>query len=289
MRYILIFCCYSLINWLIDTKSLQGQKVLLGAETIENNGKLENTDAMLDQTRYYKNTKVDLKAGEGIFLYMLASEFEPQILTIDTMLAEWKSGSNEEYGLDAYLSFISVVAIRDTSFHVIYSSLDTFITGNFVFGGRKLKAEQMVYNVSADYCNRLTYLINNWQCYWQLIPLYEDIEEIWVEEKTANSLMPGGMGFLDEYGLTDYHETIFESDTEGKAKLYYEEMVINTTACLNTDQWDIKTYEIMNDDAMVYSTDYIIKGGMVNQEGYSFSIEFIDNETDNDQVSIIFY
>ena len=45
----------------------------------------------------------------------------------------------------------------------------------------------------------------------------------------------------------------------------------------------------MNDDAMVYSTDYIIKGGMVNQEGYSFSIEFIDNETDNDQVSIIFY
>lgn len=271
--------------------NMDAQQVSLGPETMESQDELVATDALLDKTRYYKNTQIDLKAGEGIFLYMITEDFEPQLFTLTISLTDWVLGEVEDYGLDFYISYTAVVAERDTSFHVVYTSVDDFEIGEFIYGAKKMTAEQMQYNVAADFCNRLTYLINNWQCYWQLIPIHNDIEDIWVIEKTNNTLMNNGTGFMDEYGISDYYETIYSGQDSKKAKDQYDELVLKTTQCLKPEQWDIKSQTIPEEDsdAIVHSTDFTVKGGIVNQEINSFTIEYLENTDEGYIVTIRFF
>lgn len=286
-NYLFSILCF--LFYLSRTISLKAQNVPLGTAQFEQQAVLNYEDEVLDSTHYFKYLQMDIKAGEGIFLYMVARDFVPQIYTMDTMALYWNLGITEKYGDDAYVSYSTIVAQRDTAFIILYSTMYNYNTGAFDYGVRKLSVEQMQYNIEVDFCQRLTYLINHWQCFWKLLPVYTQLEGVKVPESTNNTLMKGGTGFLNKEELSDYKEIIYSGNDPQLAKNQYEYLVAKTTHCLD-DQWDIIS-EVINDeigDGVRYITNFTIKGGVVDQQSYSFRIEY-DSNLGKDQTFIQFY
>lgn len=141
----------------------------VGAYTAEQQSILESTDNTFTDGRYYKNLSISMAKGEGAMFYMRAIAFEPMIYTLDNSQVNWANGTNILGEDSAYTSVLTIIADKDTTFNVIYSSTVSGATGDFVYGMRKLSEQQMVVPDPEDFCGRLIYTINNWQCMWYLM------------------------------------------------------------------------------------------------------------------------
>jgi hypothetical protein len=262
-------------------------QVPIGAYTAEQQSNLTNTDNTFTDGRYYKNLSISMTKGEGAMFYMRAIAFEPMIYTLDNSQMNWANGVNNLGADSAYTSVLTLIADKDTTFNVIYSSTTAGGTGDFVYGMRKLSAEQMAVPEPDDFCNRLIYTINNWQCMWYLMPGSESFGG----KAFDNPIVPGGEAFLDAYFTAS--EDLFWSEVGSEAKIKYETIVENVKKCIDMTYWETDVDYYLDDmvDGTEYFTTYFnVKGG-TGRESFlqSFAILLELDVLGDSYVSIEFY
>ena len=271
--------------------NLTAQNSLLWPEEFESANKLDITDVTFESGQFYKLSDITLKAGEGVFLYMMASTFVPQLYTTDVAQQNWGFGKNSEFGTEINVSYLPVIAKNDTVINVVYSSVDKSVTGDFAYGFRKLSPAQMQFDTMNSYCDKLTFLINNWQCWWELVSL-EDFYPTWGHpNKTSDiSLVYKGSVFMRRDYLTSYSEILLIGNNITIAKDYYDEIIANTISCLSPAEWDITTSQtnLVEGVNKSQTTQFTIKGSEFGQITRSFEISFYCNEDNRCDVSIYF-
>ncbi len=161
-----------------------------------------------DDKHYYKKMPFDLKAGQGIVFFMQCTAFTPLVVLMGKnginfgTQRELKTGKDTK-AKEARVAFIGQTESlpgskwlipADSSFLVIFTSVEENATGKFSFGFKLIDSAQMNYSEDNSFCDRLNYLINHWQAEWDLMP-----ESAWnafarPDNYTKYTLMPNKTG-----------------------------------------------------------------------------------------------
>ncbi len=260
------------------------QNFTMGIYQDEKSSELTSSDPMLTGDYHYRDMQLQLSAGEGVLLYMTSGDFTPLMYTVDTTLVNWVKGQ-EGTGT----SFIIITAHSDTVFHVVYTSTTALATGNFTFGMRKLSKEQMEFNENLPFCSRFAYLLNQWQCYFRLIPATEGRTTDQIN--TTRTLFPGDNGIISN--VTHYKEYLFQTaDNDDAVSAKYKEVVNQITNCLPENVFEIKT-EILDDQigdgGTMIITYFNLKGNASETTLASFSVTYSEQFGFTDTVYLEFF
>lgn len=253
-------------------------QVRIGYETENAEGELLQTDSLAG-LQYYKAYYFTMKKGEGILFTMSSDAFKPHIILAtansDIIAVAKERGKQSE-------SKLVFIAPADTSFYVIFTSVEDKKTGKFKMSRKTLDASQMKINDNFSICDRFSFLINHWQLEWELMPgkisnTSDELYKQWWPNlyfNTTNALQKG-----DEAEVkTFYTETLFtkENDRGNEAEKFYEHISKTLTTCLDTAMWRVEkeplsTYWLKNDieTAHIY---FIMKGGERGQKQKSIDI-----------------
>lgn len=243
-------------------------QVAVGAYTAEQQAVLSAQDPTMTDGRNFKNLPVTMKKGEGAMFYMRAMLYEPQIYIIDNAQVNWRQGEAVEGSDGITSSILILIADKDTSFNVLFTSDIAGASGDFVYGMRQLDAAQMTVPAENDFCGRLTYMINHWQCMWYLMDGIQD-----EYGKTFNfSLIPYNTFELDDYFIA--FEDLYAPETSEEAKAIGAEIIEKIKKCLDMNAWEIKEdYFISDIDGVEYTTTYFnVKGASNKDFMMSFAI-----------------
>jgi|GEM_PF-1289790 len=260
-------------------------KVPMGAYSTEQTAELISGDQQLTDLRYYKNLIVELKAGEGIFLFMTSVTFVPQMYMLDNSLTNWVPGVDIENSDNTTASTLTFTADKDTSFYIIYTSTTVGAEGAFGFGSRKLDAAQMHYPESDEFCGRLTYIVNNWLCYWNFLPVADNT---YLGKITYNSLLGDLGGSINL--ISEYSEVLYLGEEVEVARSIYADYVGKVQSCIDMEFWEMDTKtNVEFDDTVTNTTYFNLKGGE-NEGGWeSFGISIIEDWEYGNSVVITFY
>ncbi len=266
--------------------AIYAQNIALGFNMQEESSMLTTQDAKFDDGRYYKNLTYSMKAGESTMFYMIAAQFEPMIYTIDTMLQTWSAGRNEM--LNFNLGSVQwITAKRDTTFYVVYSSAYAATTGEFIYGIRTVTGAQQNYAAATSSCDRLNYVINNWQLFNGFFPPAEG--DYGNARATQNTWMPGRIGTISN--MSSYTETLFKGDTEATEDRY-RTLVQEIKNCLNSDQW-VSREEIYDDTLVTFSTYtttyFTVNGASEKQAFNSMALVRVVDSLGQDQIYLQLY
>ena len=277
-----VFC--SLLVWLCLLATSNAQ-VAVGAYTAEQQANITAQDPTMTDGRNYKNLPVTMKKGEAAMFYMRAITFQPQSYIIDNAQVNWRQG-DAVLGSDGITSSILVLkADKDTSFNVIFTTDIAGASGDFVYGMRQLDAAQMTVPAENDFCGRITYMINHWQCMWYLL------DGVQVEYyKTFNfSLVPGNAFELDDFFIAS--EDVYDPETSEETKAKGAELIANIKKCLDMNAWEIKEdYYLSDVDGVEYSTTFFnVKGASNNDFMMSFAVIVEIDPTGLNYVVLEFY
>lgn len=260
-------------------------QIPMGAYTAEQTAYITAEDPTMTDGRNFKNLPVTMKKGEGAMFYMRAILFEPQIYIIDNAQINWRQG-DAVIGSDGITSSILIfIADKDTSFNVIFTTEMAGSGGEFVYGMRQLDANQMAVPTENDFCGRLTYMVNHWQCMWYLMDGVQD-----VYGKTFNfSLIPDNSFELDDFFIAS--EDVYALETSEETKAKGAELVENIKKCLDMNAWEIKEdYYLSDVDGTEYSTTFFnIKGASNNDFMMSFAVIVEIDPTGLNYVVLEFY
>lgn len=266
---------YLIIFFVINVYHITAQNIQVWPEKFEEVTYFDVIDMTLKSGQFYKESQISVKAGEGAFFFTVAGAFFPQIYITDTLMQKWTMGSSAEFGPGLFMSKISIAPKTDTTIKIIYSTVDKDVTGDYIYGYRILSAEQMDFESSDSYCDKLSYFISNWQCMWGLVSIPDYTPSGVLGESSAkNSLVKGGIGALQITGITDYHEILYKLDNAALAKNKYDEVVTDTRNCLQSQEWEILTNDVINSSGVVekYETNFIIRGASAKDPSGSFVI-----------------
>lgn len=276
--------CYVVLTCLgMNTKAFS--QIPMGAYTAEQKAYINAEDPTMTDGRNFKNLPVTMKKGEGAMFYMRAVLFEPQIYIIDNAQVNWRQG-DAVVGSDGITSSILIlIADKDTSFNVIFTSTLVGSGGEFVYGMRQLDATQMTVPAENDFCGRITYMINHWQCMWYLMDGTDDYYG-----KTFDfSLLPDNSFELDDYFVAREDVYALESSAEAQAK--GAELIENIKKCLDMNAWETQKDYILSDiDGVEYFTTYFnIKGATNEAFMMSFAVIIEIDPLGSNYVVIEFY
>ena len=273
----------------------QSQKVKLGMDGETSSQLLVSTDPV-NEKHYYKSMPVSMKKDEAVVFVMTSKDFTP-ILALYTekseliKTAELKSSTKD--GKEAVVSFNAYRG--DTSYILYLSSAEENKTGNFLYTYKVPSAEQLVFSQDYSFCDRLNYLINHWQLYWELIGrevnlfsnllITDDLtDDIPRKIVTNQTLVPGNKADIT-YGYTEklYADptdaALLITDTDKKyaneikteLMLQYHKFCRDILACLDKNMWNVEKEEaptIFKDKA----THFILKGAENDEPHKSFTV-----------------
>lgn len=272
------------------------QKVKLGPVSENAAGELLTTDAVNKiKSTFYKSMSFSIKAGSGIVFVMKSAAFTPRIVMTDKAGKTIGTYHNPEKGksqeatvaLNAFsMSNYPKIFPADTTFAIYFTSAEQNATGKYNFGYIMLDSSQMVYDENGPICNRLIYLINQWQAGWSVIPALKRDRQPHNSYYTECGLMPkkpkdlavntAVVGRFKE-GLLDktksYEEIIFESITDNGSAVY-DKVIGEIKQCLGDKDWVFKT-EVTEDKELgnkIFISSFQIKGASTNQERTVLSI-----------------
>ncbi len=274
-----VFIRYALVSSLmLISAAAFSQNITLGFNMQENNGELLSNDPTFDDGRHYKNLTFSMKAGESVLLYMVAATFNPAIYAVDTNMQNWVLGHNETLNGN-YASVLWFQADRDTSFFVVYSSATTGQSGNFIYGFRNLKSDQQDYTKAASNCDRLYYLINNWQLFMGF--LASPTGETTGLRDCVTTYIPGDTATISN--MSSYNEYLYVGVDGEKA---YTQYVTEINSCMNAEQWNISEESFLEEiTGTSYLTTFFTVPNAINGQALnSFSIGWESDPLGNDKV-----
>ncbi len=271
----------------------QSQKVKLEmvGETISL--QLASTDPV-NEKHYYKTVPISMKKDEVVVFVMTSKDFTPisALYTAKGGLiktAELKNSTKD--GREAVVSFI---ADRDTSFILYLSSTEENKTGSFLYTYKVPSPEQLVFSSDYTFCDRLNYLINHWQLYWEMIGregnpfasllITDETDDPPRKIETNQTLVPGNKADIT-YGYTEklYEDpadvALLITDTDKKyanelkteLMSQYNKFCRDILACLDKNMWGVEKEEahtIFTDEA----THFILKGAVKNEPLKNFRV-----------------
>lgn len=262
-----------------------GQVITQGFNMQEEQGALESTDPVFSDGRHYRNLTFTMKAGESAMLYMIASSFEPYIYTVDSNMQGWVTGTNEIVNYN-YASVIWFTATRDTSFYIVYTSAYPGQTGTFIYGFRNVTEVQQQYANASNSCDRLNYMLNNWQLFNGFFPTAYTNDT--GNRITRNTWKPGATAII--LNMTNYRERVYTGDTEANLT-GYDAVVTEIQSCINKEQWDVTTDSYVDDitGTVVNTTYFTVKGANQGQALNSFAVVWMDDPLGNNTIDIELY
>ena len=272
----------------------QSQKVKLEMIGETTPLQLVSTDPV-NEKHYYKTVPVSMKKDEAVVFVMTSKDFTPisALYTVKSELIKTAvlKGSTKD-GREAVLSFR---AYRDTSFILYLSSTEENKTGNFLYTYKVPSDEQLVFSQDYSFCDRLNYLINHWQLYWEMIgrevnlftnllitddPIDDPPRKI----VTNQTLVPGNKaditnGYTEKLYADPTDVALLITDTdkkyanEIKTELMstYNKFCSDILTCLDKNMWSVEKEEaptIFKDKA----THFILKGAANNEPHKSFTV-----------------
>jgi hypothetical protein len=281
---------------LLFSSATFAQKAKLGTVSENAQGELLATDPV-NGKQHYKAMSFSIKAGAGIVFYMQSTAFTPLVFMTGKNGSQAGSYNNPEKGkgqeatvaLNAFRSDFPNFYPADSSINVYFTSVEENVTGKFTYGYIMLDSSQMVYDEKGPLCNRLIYLINQWQAGWFVIPDFKSLRQPHVKASysTEYCLMPENpnnpdskaYGHFRDYLLDkshSYEETILESKTNN-GTVIYDKLVADVKQCLGDKDWVFKT-EVKEDKELnnkIFISSFQIKGGTKDQERTILSISRI--------------
>ena len=198
------------------------------------------------QNRYYKELPITLKKGMGAVFYMEANAFKPYLIL-------YSNGDGKSFGVPKITNenngnrmSISFTTPAETTFYLIFSSHEENVTGKFYYGYSILDASQMTFSNDFSLCQKLGYLITQWQADWDLLPT--SVEHHWDTKDpsssydcrvTNNTLLKGSNTVIN----SQYKEILFSSKDNLAVMEFYSKICDNIAACLGED-WESKSENI---------------------------------------------
>lgn len=266
---------------------LNAQNTPVGIYQDDQMSELVAADPVLSEVYPYKNLQLNIGAGEGVMLYMTSTAYAPVIYTVDTAVTKWVKGTTTG-SAGGYSAYIVLTPHTDTVIQVVYTTSEAHATGAFHYGIRKLTKEQMYYDPSMPFCSRLTYIINNWQCYFALMPKMEGT--IGGKVETDRTLSGEGSAVISSNN--GYKEYFFDGLSSDEVQKKYKELVAEIAACLPAGVFEQKT-EISSEDLVdggtMIETYFNVPGQPNEQMLSSFSVTYIEMVGGSDVVYIEFY
>ena len=285
---------YYLFIFLFFCQATHAQKAKLGPVSESAAGELQATDPVAKK-HFYKSMSYTLKAGQGIVFYMQSSAFTPSILLTGkdgSQIGAYNQPEKENnqevtVAANAFRNVFPDYFPTDTTVNIFFSSVEENATGKFNYGFIMLDSSQMLYDEKGPLCNRLIYLINQWQAGWCVIPVVRNSINSRGGGKhgsTVYSLMPDkngraiGTGWgnftghrLD--GASSYNETLFSSTTDNGIE-FYQTLIHEVHQCLGDKDWifrtEIKEDKNLKEKYTIYSVQ--IKGTSTEQPRTQFII-----------------
>lgn len=227
-----------------------------GIKTGIDSSSLLSTDNR-NNNRYYKELPIQLKKGMGAVFYMESNAFKPYLIFFST-------GDGKSFGVPHITKekngdriTISFTAPADTSFFLIFSSYEETVTGKFYYGYSILDSAQMAFSNDFTLCQRLHYLLNQWQANWELLPTTtghhidsEDPEMSYDYRMTSNTLIRGANTEID----ARYKEVLFSTKEYGANDDFYKKICKDIMACLDASQWESQSV-VEEEKISVYSNE----------------------------------
>ena len=136
----------------LTVSSNASAQAAMGVYSAEQTSALASGDPTFTDMRYYKNLTYELKKGEAAMFYMRAVAYMPQVYTVDRALVNWGTGLTTSSSDGNNTSMIVVIADKDTIFDVVFTSSSPSMSGDFVYGIRKMDSAQMIYPPESDFC-----------------------------------------------------------------------------------------------------------------------------------------
>ena len=221
------------------------------------------------QDRHYKELPITLKKGMGVVFYMEANAFKPYLIL-------YSPGDGKSFGVPKIANennwnriSISFTTPADTTFYLIFSSREINAIGKFYYEYSILDASQMTFSNDFSLCQKLGYLIAQWQAKWELLPTsvanHIDTEDPLssYEYRTTNNTLIKGSSTEIKY---KYKEILFSSKEFLSDIEFYDKICKDIAACLDKN-WESESEEIVekisaySDDTKHYSvTHFFIKG-----------------------------
>ena len=199
-----------------------------------------------NQNRYYKELPITLKKGMGAVFNMETNAFKPYLIL-------YSPGDGKSFGVPKITNenngnrmSISFTAPADTTFYLIFSSNEENVTGKFYYGYSILDASQMTFSNDFSLCQKLGYLITQWQADWDLLPT--SVEHHWDTKDpsssydcrvTNNTLLKGSNTVIN----SQYKEILFSSKDNLAVMEFYSKICDDIAACLGED-WESKSENI---------------------------------------------
>lgn len=293
----------------------KAQKVQLGVSSERANGELKAADPVIDK-RHFGSLTLTIKAGSGMLLYMKATGFTPGIFVYgsDNKTVGFANNPKAGEGSEAYVAINAfeersfTFYPKDTAINIFFTSAEEGATGKFVYGFYLLDSMQMVYKKKGSTCDRISYLINQWQAWWLLIPYSMDdetprghmpsVDRCFYPVKDYNKgLGSGYVGSGERLGelRSTYTETIFNSVTNNGAK-FYDSVVAEIKTCLGKEKWEYATIteepsKFVSEKRLI--TTFHVKGTGKNDLRSTFALtRIIPNKVDDQnpyKVLLIFF
>jgi hypothetical protein len=203
-----------------------------------------------------------LKAGQGIVFYMQSSAFTPSILMTGkdgTQIGAYDvpekgKGREATVALTAFHKRYPHYFPVDTTVYIYFSSIEENATGKFNYGYVLLDSSQMLYDEKGPLCNRLIYLINQWQAGWCVIPVlrpsfdprgggkHGSTNYTLLADQSGSALSVRWGNFtghtLDR--TSSYDETLLISATDNGAA-FYQKLIAEIKQCLGDKDWSFRT------------------------------------------------
>ena len=274
------------------------QKAKLGTVSENVVGELLATDPVNSaEHNYYKAMTFTIKAGEGIVFYIQSTAFTPRIFMLGKNGKQAGTYNNPEKGkgteatvaLNAFRSDYPNFYPADTTFSVYFTSAEEKTTGKFNYGYIKLDSAQMIYDENGPLCNRLIYLVNQWQAGWYIIPDFRNQRRPHKFYGTEYGLMPKKPLNLTETGVVvghfrdylidksySYEETLLES-TKDSGTAIYDKLVADVKQCLGDKDWNFST-DVKEDKELknkLFISSFQIKAATKDQPQTILSIKRI--------------
>jgi hypothetical protein len=189
----------------------------------------------LSGKRYHKASPISLKKGEAVLFTMKSSAFKPYIL-FGTNQATMVMGNLNESGTESKATFH---APADTSFFVIFTSMEENKTGKFSYGYKLLKAEQVsaINNAKKNPVNQFT----PGKLGKQLLELLDYTKEEFksIKGEIINT-KKSESDFADRVEITNNYKTNYS--LEGSIENTIEELYVNEKYMVNPNLKFIALY-----------------------------------------------
>lgn len=259
----------------ITSSFVNAQSITLGPVEANDTSSLTTSDDKLQEGNYYKYFSINLKAGDGLLVYMESSSFIPFVTLINEDTTGFVQGWIEQIKSDVFGSYINFTTLADTTVFILLTSKESYQTGTFRYVVKQFSGDQLFYDKQMPDCRKLVYLLNQWNADWKMFPITTVLnEETYEEVSTFENTFFNGINGRMIRGK--YTEVYSELASEALAISQFDSLTTTFSECLLNSNFKHSS----STDGPVKTEWFTINGFSNGTHAASFSLQLdLSNES----------